>query len=295
MVELVLDFNDVQIATATPERREVLLIDTQTFCGPFAWLCVPDGGCRVAEHELFETPFVEALTKHLPEVVAGLSADDLPDFADQVDRIKRAAARDQAAAHAALAELMYFLRGRLPDAHPLRLAMPPESEAASWPGDLSGLTDVLAGLSLSPGVRTEPDPVGRLLAAPSLTERRVRELGVRPERADLIRLPGTGQRNLLPAFQFAVGGQPVPVVAAVNRLLDAQSDPWGVADWWLGENAWLGGVPADLIGKVADSDLMRAAQAAIPPETARPEKESQAELPDEPRLADGDPAERREE
>jgi hypothetical protein len=270
MVELVFDFNNVQIATATPERCEAPLLDTQTFRGLFAWLCVPDGGCQVAEHELFEATFIEALAKHWSDVVACLTAEDLPGFADQVDRLKRAAAGNPPAAHAAVAELMYFLRGRLPDAHPLRQEMPPDGGPVAAPADLSGVADVLAGLSLPAGSLAEADPAGWLLTAPSLTERQVRELGVRPERADLIRLPGAGQRSQLPAFQFAPGGQPVPVVATVNKLLDAESDPWGVADWWLGENTWLGGVPADLIGKVADSDLVRAALAAIPPEMAVP-------------------------
>lgn len=42
--------------------------------------------------------------------------------------------------------------------------------------------------------------------------------------------------GVCPAFQFTVGhGHQVvlPVVAEVNQLLDAASDPWGVASWWL--------------------------------------------------------------
>ena len=39
-----------------------------------------------------------------------------------------------------------------------------------------------------------------------------------------------------------------PDLRILLRLLDADDDPFGVADWWLGRNAWLEGVPADLIG-----------------------------------------------
>jgi hypothetical protein len=266
MAELVFDLNYIQIATATPE-----LFDTEMFgskrCALSAWLCVPLGGCQVAEHEFFEAPFIEALAKYWPEVIACLSAEDLPVFADQVDRIKLASRGNPVAAHAALAELMFFLRGRLPPRHPVGQAMPDDPEPVVIPADLSGLAGVLAGLSLP----ADPDPPGWLLSVPALTDRQVRELGVRPERADLIRLSSANQHVLLPAFQFAPDGQPVPVVEAINKLLDAESDPWGVTDWWLGENAWLGGVPAELIGKVADADLMRAAAAAIPPDDRREE------------------------
>ncbi len=51
------------------------------------------------------------------------------------------------------------------------------------------------------------------------------------------------------------------MVLAVNRLLAARDDPWGVADWWLGGNAWLADVPAELLGEVDDEVLVRAARA----------------------------------
>ena len=49
----------------------------------------------------------------------------------------------------------------------------------------------------------------------------------------------------------------------INRLLDADDDPFGVADWWLGRNAWLDAIPADLIGQVAAALLVRAARAEL--------------------------------
>ena len=53
------------------------------------------------------------------------------------------------------------------------------------------------------------------------------------------------------------------MVLAVNRLLDADEDPWGVADWWLGGNARLGAVPAQLLGRGHDDLLAAAARAVL--------------------------------
>lgn len=72
---------------------------------------------------------------------------------------------------------------------------------------------------------------------------------------DVIRLRDTSGRPRLPAFQFTEDGSPVPVVLDVNRILDARHDPWGAADWWLSENAWLGTTPAALLGTDRQSVL----------------------------------------
>ncbi|NEC75117.1 hypothetical protein G3I25_26695, partial [Streptomyces rochei] len=70
--------------------------------------------------------------------------------------------------------------------------------------------------------------------------------------------PRSGARY--PRFQFRPGtAEPLPVVRRVNELLRADRDPWGAADWWLGGNAWLRGVPADLVGTLPDDELVRAA------------------------------------
>jgi hypothetical protein len=103
-----------------------------------------------------------------------------------------------------------------------------------------------------------------LLAAPALTEQQVREQGGDPGGDDLIRLPARDGQIVLPAFQFGPVCRPLPVVAAINRLLEAAEDPWGVADWWLGQNAWLGGIPSELLGSVDDDLLVRAARAELP-------------------------------
>jgi hypothetical protein len=54
---------------------------------------------------------------------------------------------------------------------------------------------------------------------------------------------------VVPGFQLFKSGQIIPVVADINRKLDAAIDPWGCADWWLRFHPGtlqLGIVPADL-------------------------------------------------
>lgn len=113
-----------------------------------------------------------------------------------------------------------------------------------------------------------PDDVGalflavteRLLQEPSLTAAELRtEFRQDPDRPHLIRLARPGGPTRLPAFQFDAEGRPLPVVLAVNELLDSAGDPWGVADWWLGPNLWLGRPPAQLLGTCPDAHLLAAA------------------------------------
>ncbi|MFI1728811.1 hypothetical protein ACH40E_06130 [Streptomyces acidicola] len=124
-----------------------------------------------------------------------------------------------------------------------------------------------------PGTGAEPGPEPaellaaareRLLRAPALTEREHAELLTsHGDQPGLIRLadfrPGrSGAR--CPRFQFRPGTlQPLPVVLRINGLLRADLDPWGAADWWLGGNSWLHGVPADLLGTLPDEELEGAA------------------------------------
>ncbi|WKX69540.1 hypothetical protein [Streptomyces sp. XD-27] len=102
----------------------------------------------------------------------------------------------------------------------------------------------------------------RLLAQPSLSAQEVRN---RCDSTDgLIRLddPEAGARY--PAFQFTGdSGGPMPVVRRVNRLLGAENDPWGAADWWLSGNQWLGGRPASLLGHLPEELLTGAASAML--------------------------------
>ncbi|MGW4973908.1 hypothetical protein ACWEP3_29110, partial [Streptomyces albidoflavus] len=89
----------------------------------------------------------------------------------------------------------------------------------------------------------------RLLAAPSVP---AGELAGRA--GGLILLPAEGGRRV-PRFQLAPDGAVRPVVLTVNRLLDAEADPWGAADWWLSPHAWLGAPPAGLLGTPAEAQL----------------------------------------
>ncbi|WP_225101593.1 hypothetical protein [Streptomyces sp. CoH27] len=76
----------------------------------------------------------------------------------------------------------------------------------------------------------------------------------------VIRLRDPERGIRYPRFQFRPGtAEPLPVVRRINALLCADRDPWGAADWWLGGNRWLGGVPADLLGVLPDDALERAA------------------------------------
>lgn len=99
----------------------------------------------------------------------------------------------------------------------------------------------------------------RLLAAPALSVAEVEEQGGEPYDPGLIRLRGEEGRLRLPQFQFARGALAWPVVLEVNALLGAGRDPWGVADWWLSPNAWLGTEPAQLLGTARESQVADAA------------------------------------
>ncbi|MFB6892961.1 DUF3168 domain-containing protein [Kitasatospora sp. NPDC056327] len=110
----------------------------------------------------------------------------------------------------------------------------------------------------------DEDPDGWLLAAASVSAADYRAGGQDPDNPDLIRLTDRQGTVVLPSFQFdGVSGRPLPAVVAVNRLLDADDDPWGVADWWLGANAWLDAVPARLLGTDGEHTLLPAAHAEI--------------------------------
>jgi hypothetical protein len=125
-------------------------------------------------------------------------------------------------------------------------------------GDLPALTSLAAPPEPGEIVRAAQESI---LAVPSVTEAQVRDRGVDPNAPGLIRLSTTGGDVRLPAFQFDAGGYPYPVVTQINLLLDVADDPWGVADWWLGPNGWIGAVPAESIGHIDDRLLVAAARA----------------------------------
>lgn len=208
-----------------------------------------------------EHDFLVTLANNWPDVLTQLPPEHARRFTELVSQIRSASSSEEAA------NASYKLRQlsqELPFGHEVREAASKVRYAANSAAiDLTYIATVLGDLDLQVWPDDDDDPDAWLLAAPSLSEQEVRALGIAPERPDLIRLPGKDQdsRPRLPAFQFGADGQLVPIVLAVNELLGAGTDPWGVADWWLGENAWLDAVPANLIGRVADTVLLQAAQA----------------------------------
>ncbi|MFF8317181.1 hypothetical protein ACF06V_08455 [Streptomyces bobili] len=104
----------------------------------------------------------------------------------------------------------------------------------------------------------------RLLTAPSRAAAPAGSPAAGDGPADVIVLadPEDGPRS--PEFQFDPDtGQPRDIVVRINRILLADRDPWGAADWWLGRNSWLGGPPASLLGRVPDDRLADAALALV--------------------------------
>ncbi|GHC81050.1 hypothetical protein [Streptomyces flavofungini] len=161
----------------------------------------------------------------------------------------------------------------LPFDHPVREALDSVRLVATAPvGDRVVLRtrDLLARLAATPA---PPDTAAiiaavedRLLHAPALSaaEVRTRYRGAAPP-PELIRLTDPELGDRYPEFQFAPGGgAPYDVVLEVNRVLLADADPWGAADWWLSGNPWLGGgPPAALLGIRPDRDLVGAAVALV--------------------------------
>ncbi|MET7291500.1 hypothetical protein ABZS79_04970 [Streptomyces griseoloalbus] len=169
--------------------------------------------------------------------------------------------------------------GELPVPDPGQLRAPgPGDSRAPGPGDSRApeagelpVPDPRQSRAPDPGEPPAPDPREllaqareRLLSAPALTEREhAALLSSHGDQPGLIRLadprPGSSTARC-PRFQFRPGTlQPLPVVLRINGLLRADLDPWGAADWWLGANSWLHGVPADLLGTLPDEELEGAA------------------------------------
>jgi hypothetical protein len=224
-----------------------------------------------------------SLSSHWTETAPYLTAEDVG-LVHQTARLTAAAAAgtgEVREARAAMLRLSTLLYDRLPAGHPVMIVISGETLLAGPASPDSQLRDVAAALGaiavlvpLTPlGAGDGPPPaVGqdesdevadRLLAAPALTGEQVRDGGADPGEPGLIRLDRPDGRQQIPAFQFSQAGKPIAVVLTINRLLDADDDPFGVADWWLGRNAWLDAVPADLIGQVDDGLLVRAARAEL--------------------------------
>lgn len=159
-----------------------------------------------------------------------------------------------------------LLRERLPDefgegASARRVAV---HDAAGGPPTVQGFAAEDLAVLLIDGHRMVGPVLGpvreRLLAEPALDPDTVERRGGSPYSPDLIRLRGPGGRLRLPSFQFSEDALPWLTVLEVNALLNADHDPWGVADWWLSDNAWLGTCPARLLGSGRDRQLVETAR-----------------------------------
>ncbi|WP_030863152.1 hypothetical protein [Streptomyces sp. NRRL S-37] len=225
------------------------------------------------------------LVTHQESLAADLDEEDRAEVAAALRETREAVTAGRSASPA-LRRLRRALSA-LPPKHPVSAALGSRRYAADGTGgralpsadaigavlNLLEARDATAAPDSGPrtGVEPAPEPAEllaaareRLLAAPALTEREHAELLSSPEdRPELIRLvdprPG-GSGARCPRFQFRPGTlQPLPVVLRINGLLRADLDPWGAADWWLGGNGWLHGVPADLLGTLPDEELEGAA------------------------------------
>ncbi|WP_086791983.1 hypothetical protein [Streptomyces thermovulgaris] len=216
------------------------------------------------------------LQTHHQSVAAGLQEDEREEIATALRELRDAVADGRASRGARAIRRLRRALSSLPSEHPVSRALGGHRYAGSSSRgrELPPAAAVDTLLSLFEGPLPDPDPAAdpdperllrqareRLLATPVLTEREHAELLAGGQAGTgLIRLsdPRSGPRY--PRFQFRPGTlEPFPVVLRINELLRADVDPWGAADWWLGGNSWLQGVPAELLGTLPDEELELAA------------------------------------
>ncbi|MCL7375940.1 hypothetical protein [Streptomyces sp. 35G-GA-8] len=161
---------------------------------------------------------------------------------------------------------------QLPYDHPVQQALDSVRLVGASAGSPTVLVarELLTRLAGAPSLSPETAAIvaavrRRLLRTPSLSaeEARARFAGAAPP-LEVIRLADPERGDRYPDFQFpADDGTPHGVVLQVNRILLAETDPWGAADWWLSGNTWLGGPPASLLGALPDQQLVGAAAALV--------------------------------
>ncbi|WP_037815754.1 hypothetical protein [Streptomyces sp. NRRL S-1022] len=237
------------------------------------------------------------LEAHWTTVVTGLGDDDLGRVSGALREMREETVAGRPAAVARAVRRLKRTLAALPPGHPVSEALGGHRYAAGA-RELPRLTTVDAVIGVLGTPPPDPADLlrsarRRLLAAPALTEAEYTALtgaeytaltgaentaltgaentaltgagstgppGGPGPAAGLIRLRDPDDGIRYPRFQFRPGtAQPLPVVRRINALLRADRDPWGAADWWLGGNRWLGGVPADLLGVLPDDALERAA------------------------------------
>jgi hypothetical protein len=207
---------------------------------------------------------LRALLDQWDDVRRHLDQDTLEQLTEILDRLR--GATDDKGRQVAAREALRLLTVRLPAGHSVLMALVAEDENRFQSSNLSTLDQVLTDFSARWGddPNATDENLAWLVAAPALSPEEVRSPGLESDDPYLIRLPRPGGWVQLPAFQFGSDGAPLPLVLRINRLLGADEDPWGVADWWLGRNAWLDDVPAGLLGIIEDDRLLAAAQAELP-------------------------------
>ncbi|MBB5153139.1 hypothetical protein [Saccharopolyspora phatthalungensis] len=197
---------------------------------------------------------LDALAAEWDDVADGLDPEAFTRLVALVAELQDAADTESAALIAE--DIATLLADVLPLTHPVRRALAePESRfrrpTVDWRRLSTNLRDRLTGSAPNADL-------DRLRAADSLDARQIEAAGGDPADPDLIRLPSATGPARWPAFQFDASGAPRELVRTVNRYLHAAADPWGAADWWLGPNDWLGGVPAELIDQVDERALIDA-------------------------------------
>ncbi|MGW2705437.1 hypothetical protein [Streptomyces sp. NPDC001340] len=210
---------------------------------------------------------VAAAWERLEPYLTRLSGESRERLASALEALRAADAGGEQRGHAEAAARLVL--DCLPPEEARRLGAGDDARYTGTAGEITAhgfRADDLAVLLIdgSPMVGPVLGPVRtRLLAQPALDDADVRSRGGDPLAPGLIRLPGAGGRGLLPGFQFREDALPWRVVLEVNAILDAGRDPWGAADWWLSDNAWLRTAPASLLGTARDEELVGAAQSLL--------------------------------
>jgi hypothetical protein len=195
-------------------------------------------------------------------VWSSLDAAQRSELAGAVGQLVSADPDEEAFSRATL-RLIDVLRDLLPEEHPVLEAA---DETYRWAGGPPvNWRPVLTALSARLAAIISEDVHEWLKRSPALSADQVMSGGSDPGQRFLIRLESRRRGLRFPAFQFDPHGRPIGTVLRINERLGADDDPWGVTDWWLGENAWLDAVPAELIGS-RDDLLLAAADAVTRPD-----------------------------
>ncbi|MEU6367276.1 hypothetical protein ABZ876_16450 [Streptomyces sp. NPDC046931] len=208
---------------------------------------------------------LELLGAHWVSVLAELDDEERTELAGCLRALHEAAGAGQPRAVAREFRRLRRALSALPPGHPVAEVLEERRYAA---GDqimpsLAAIDGVLDLLGDPPPGPEELRRAARerLLSVPALTAREFADLVPDPpDPGGLIRLSDPECGSRYPRFQFRPGtAEPLPVVRRINDVLQADRDPWGAADWWLGDNSWLHGVPAELLGTLPDDQLELAA------------------------------------